>query len=120
MALQPFTRTLIPRSPETSSFNVSPPNYIRLKLIFGSAGANAKKCLRADNVNGAPVQITDCTGGDDQEWKFGPNGAISLYNGAKCLDVTNGANTNGNKLQVWNCAKNYNQEFDYTNYGDNQ
>ena len=71
-------------------------------------------------MNGAPVQITDCTGGDDQEWKFGPNGAISLYNGAKCLDVTNGANTNGNKLQVWNCAKNYNQEFDYTNYGDNQ
>lgn len=90
-------------------------------LISITAGANAKKCLRADNSNGAPVVLADCTGGDDQEWKFGPNGAISLYSGAKCLDVTGGTNTNGNKLQVWDCVvKSTNQEFDYTKYGDNQ
>lgn len=50
-------------------------------------GANNAKCLRANNANGAPVQVTPCTGGADQEWKFGPNGAVSLYNGTMCLDV---------------------------------
>jgi len=94
------------------------PSFIGNLLI--QPGANGQKCLRADNTNGAPVQLADCTGGDDQEWKFGPNGAISLYNGAKCLDVTNGVTTNGNKLQVWDCfSGNTNQEFDYTQYGDN-
>jgi len=83
-------------------------------------GANAKKCLRADNSNGAAVVLADCTGGSDQQWKFSSSGAISLYNGGKCLDVTNGANTNGNKLQVWDCSSgNANQQFDYTKFGDN-
>jgi len=83
-------------------------------------GANQKKCLRADNTNGAPVEVTTCTGASDQKWKFGPNGAISLYGATKCMDVTGGVNKNGNKLQVWDCSSgNKNQQFDYTNYGDN-
>ena len=64
--------------------------------------------------------MADCTGGSDQEWTF-TNGAVTLYNGAKCLDVTNGNNFNGNKLQVWDCGSgNPNQNFYYTGYGDNQ
>ncbi|KAF7975238.1 hypothetical protein HWV62_10206 [Athelia sp. TMB] len=83
-------------------------------------GANNAKCLRADNTNGAPVEVTDCTGGTDQEWKFGPNGAIALYNGTMCMDVTGGVNTDGTKIQVWACGtKNSNQEWNYTKYGDN-
>jgi hypothetical protein len=82
-------------------------------------GNSASKCLRADNSNGAKVVVADCTGGSDQEWTF-KNGAVTLYNGAKCLDVTNGNNVNGVKLQVWSCTPgNANQQFYYTGYGDN-
>src|ERR1700691_4664396 len=51
-------------------------------------GANTGKCLRASNYDGAPVEVTTCTGGSDQEWKFDPEGAISLYNHTKCMDVS--------------------------------
>lgn len=62
-------------------------------ISLETAGANAKKCLRADNRNGAPVLLADCTGGSDQLWQFSAStGTISLYNGGKCLDVTNGVN----------------------------
>jgi hypothetical protein len=50
-------------------------------------GANTGKCLRASNYDGAPVEVTTCTGGSDQEWKFDPEGAISLYNHTKRMDV---------------------------------
>ncbi|KZP17192.1 carbohydrate-binding module family 13 protein [Athelia psychrophila] len=83
-------------------------------------GANNAKCLRADNTNGAPVTVTDCTGGSDQEWKFGPNGNVALYGGKMCLDVTGGVDADGTKLQVWACGtKNKNQQWNYTKYGDN-
>ncbi|KIM76660.1 carbohydrate-binding module family 13 protein [Piloderma croceum F 1598] len=83
-------------------------------------GVNTGKCLRADNKNGASVEVTSCTGSSDQEWTFGPKGAVSLYNGAKCLDVTDGKNADGTKLQVWDCGSgNPNQEFSYTKFGDN-
>jgi len=83
-------------------------------------GANTGKCLRASNYNGAPVEVTDCTGTSDQEWAFGPEGAISLYGHTKCMDVTNGKNSDGTKVQVWDCVyKSSNQEFGYTKFGDN-
>jgi len=81
-------------------------------------GNDASKCLRADNKDGAKVVVADCAGGSDQKWTF-TNGQIQLY-GTKCLDVTNGSNVNGVKLQVWTCSSgNANQQFIYTGYGDN-
>jgi hypothetical protein len=83
------------------------------------AGSNAGKCLRADNKNGAKVTIASCTGGSDQEWTF-KNGAVTLYNGAKCLDVVGGKKADGAKLQVWDCsAGSKNQQWVYTPWGDN-
>jgi len=76
------------------------------------AGNDASKCLRADNRNGAPVVLTSCTGGDDQEWTW-KNGAVTLYNGAMCLDVANGNTANGAQIQVANCGG-ANQQFAYT------
>jgi hypothetical protein len=59
-----------------------------------TAGNSAGKCLRADNKNGAPVELVTCTGGNDQEWTW-DGGLVTLYNGAKCLDVVDGSNANG-------------------------
>jgi hypothetical protein len=66
------------------------------------------------------VEVTTCTGGSDQEWKFDPEGAISLYNHTKCMDVADGANKDGTKVQVWDFVyEGSNRGFGYTKYGDN-
>ena len=69
------------------------------------------------NSNGSPVVIGDCTGGDDQLWTF-KNGAVTAYGDTKCLDVTDGVNSNGVKLQIWDCRlSNVTQQWYWT--GDN-
>ena len=49
------------------------------------------------------------------------DGQVQL-NGTKCLDVINGVNADGTKLQIWDCEINtaVNQQFIYTAFGDNQ
>lgn len=86
-----------------------------------TAGSNASKCLRADNANGAHVEISDCTGGSDQQWTW-QNGQITLYSGSKCIDVVDGQNVNGVKLQVWDCnhSGSVNQQFTYAGWGENR
>ncbi|KAJ7621986.1 ricin B lectin domain-containing protein [Mycena polygramma] len=67
-------------------------------------------CLTAtSNADGAAVVIKACGTNATQlnSWVV-PNGAgvsgpIQIF-GDKCLDVTNGANTDGTKLQIWTCA----------------
>lgn len=61
--------------------------------------------------------IGDCSGGDNQLWTF-KNGAVTAYGGTKCLDATDGVNSNGVKLQLWDCWPNsVNQQWWWT--GDN-
>jgi len=84
-----------------------------------SPSANNAKCLTSQNgnVNGSPVVISDCAGGDNQLWTF-KKGAVTAYGGTKCLDVTDGGNSNGVKLQIWDCWPNSaNQQWWWT--GDN-
>jgi len=48
---------------------------------------------------------------------------VTFYNGAKCLDVIDGDDINGVKLQVWDCSPDCideNQEFEYTPWGENR
>lgn len=78
--------------------------------------ANNAKCLQSQNgnVNGSPVVITDCTDSVDQQFTF-QNGALTLYGGTMCLDVTNGANVDGTKLQIWQCySGSTNQQWYWT------
>ncbi|KIL59005.1 carbohydrate-binding module family 13 protein [Amanita muscaria Koide BX008] len=63
---------------------------------------NSGKCMTAaSNNDGALVTIQTCTGGASQTWVF-TNGEVRVF-GNKCLDVTNGGNYDGNKLQIWTC-----------------
>jgi len=123
-------------------FNMSWRSSSELKTLHlrPIAGANTAKCLQAANSNGAPVVLATCTGSASQKWKFGPQGAISLYGGTKCMDMSaiypfkfivvglnpvhhsaSGVNADGTKVQVWDCSStNPNQRFDYTKWGDNQ
>lgn len=60
------------------------------------------------------------SGGSDQLWTW-KNGAVTIYNGAKCLDVVGGDESNGAGLQIYDCAEGSpNQQFQYTPWGENQ
>ena len=89
------------------------PNY--LSPVELQPGINAGKCLTAEhNSNGARVFIQPCAGSENQQWTF-EGGSVNLFNDTKCLDVTDGVNVDGTKLQIWDCfAGNTNQQFYYT------
>jgi len=75
----------------------------------------------ASNSNGAAVTLQKCTGAASQTWSFsagapfdevsGGIGTIKVF-GDKCLDVTNGNNNPGTKMQIWTCGTgNKNQQW---------
>ena len=71
-------------------------------------------CLTAaDNADGAKVVIRKCAGTANQKWVF-QNGGVVVHNN-KCLDVVEGVNQDGTKLQVWSCGTNpnANQRFNF-------
>lgn len=72
----------------------------------------------ATNTNGAAVTLQPCVIGlDSQTWTFtagspsvegtngaGGTGSISVF-GNMCLDVTNGVNESGTRLQIYDCTE---------------
>lgn len=77
------------------------------------------KCLTAaSNTDGAQVTLQTCTGAASQKWVF--NGGTVRVFGGKCLDVSDGLNVDGTKLQIWGCGpdNNANQKW-YYNKWDN-
>ena len=65
------------------------------------------------NYNGSPVVMGECAFGHDNRWTF-QDGTITMYNGTKCLDVTDGEDSNGVKVQIWDCVPgNVNQQWSY-------
>ncbi|KAK7038571.1 hypothetical protein R3P38DRAFT_547780 [Favolaschia claudopus] len=66
-------------------------------------------CLTAsNNADGAPVVIEMCSAPTPGNSWVVPNGnnaagALKIF-GNKCLDVTDGINTDGTRLQIWICA----------------
>ena len=89
------------------------PNYLSPVLL--EPGLNGGKCLAAaSNSNGAAVTIQTCSPADPQQWTF-DGGSVKLFGNTKCLDVKDGVNADGTKLQIWDCtANNPNQQFYYT------
>lgn len=89
-------------------------------------------CLQAQgNYDGAPVVIATCGdfNGDEKSWTVvkggapegandaGPVTQIKVF-GNKCLDVTDGNDSNGTKLQIWSCYDgNPNQLWQYNSGG---
>ncbi|KAJ7915240.1 ricin B lectin domain-containing protein [Mycena leptocephala] len=77
-------------------------------------------CLTASsNADGAPVIVQDCPVGaapsTSNTWVaaagVGKPGALKIF-GDKCLDVKDGVNADGTKLQIWTCAAgNTNQQW---------
>jgi hypothetical protein len=77
--------------------------------------AAGSPCIQAQgNYDGAPVVIGDCgtfnsanvtwtvVNGGATVPRYGPYTQIKIF-GDKCLDVTEGGDWDGNKLQIWTC-----------------
>ncbi|RXW13087.1 hypothetical protein EST38_g12765 [Candolleomyces aberdarensis] len=77
---------------------------------------NNQKCLTASaNSDGAAVILQTCSGSANQKWTF-TGGTMRAF-GNKCLDVKEGVNQDGTKLQVWTCsANNANQQWYYSKW----
>jgi len=91
------------------------PEYLGELMLRPSINDN--KCLTAvSNTNGAQVVLQTCTGAAGQKWTF-TGGTVRTF-GGMCLDVPEGLNQNGVKLQVWGCgpANNANQKWDYNKW----
>lgn len=84
------------------------------KVIYPNG--NTSKCLSAaSNSNGAAVAIQDCVKTNtpaSQLWTV-QGGTFRIF-GDKCLDDTNGVKTNGQKMQIYTCAGNKNQQWSQT------
>ncbi|KAL0066350.1 hypothetical protein AAF712_006609 [Marasmius tenuissimus] len=73
----------------------------------GFQAAGRRGCITAQNSAGAAAVVQDCNGSNEQNWVYsvGSSAAQQLkVNGDKCLDVQNGRNADGTKLQVWTCT----------------
>ncbi|KAF6756835.1 macrofage activating glycoprotein [Ephemerocybe angulata] len=77
---------------------------------------NDAKCLTVQsNSDGAVVVLQTCTGSANQKWTF-TGGNVRAF-GNKCLDVKDGVNQDGSRLQVWTCAsENTNQKWNYNKW----
>ncbi|KAF8196329.1 ricin B lectin domain-containing protein [Mycena galopus ATCC 62051] len=85
------------------------------------SNAGIQGCIAvADNADGEPLIIHNCNTENlaNQDWDLsfftrqnaGPQ-QIKVF-GDKCIDVTDGANADGTKLQIWTCAEgNTNQQW---------
>lgn len=100
-------------------------------LIFFLPVATGNCWTAASNTDGAAVTLQKCNGLGNaaQSWTFsagapdgegaGTVGTITIF-GNKCLDVTNGVNQSGTKLQIFGCSTaNKNQQWQLIDQGDN-
>jgi hypothetical protein len=88
------------------------------RLVYApSLESNNPKCvdlMANDLTNGQPLQIWDCAKTPQQMWAFDAKASIIYLlvgpkdggkkNGAKCVDLRNGATRNATAVQVWDCA----------------
>jgi len=90
----------------------------RFLVSLPTNGLLIGKCLTvAGNYDGARVTLNTCTGAANQKWVFPGDNTVRVY-GGKCLDVIDGVNQDGTKLQVWGCGPNpnANKKFSYNKW----
>lgn len=82
-------------------------------LGYGSASTQNNMCIDVKNSqlkSGAAVQLWQCMGGQNQQWRV--EGPLFQTNNNMCLDLPNGWAYDGAPLQVWECdGSNKNQHW---------
>jgi hypothetical protein len=57
------------------------------------------------------VEIWDCNGGTNQQWRLNSDGTITGVQSGLCLDVTGARTANGTLVQLWTCSGGSNQKW---------
>ncbi|KAF5338247.1 hypothetical protein D9758_012833 [Tetrapyrgos nigripes] len=85
----------------------------RSQVLLYSAKASGKCLTPSSNADNAAVTIGSCNANAaSQQWTIS-NGNLKVF--GKCLDVTNGQDVNGVKMQIYTCYQgNTNQQFRYS------
>ncbi|KAJ6464922.1 ricin B lectin domain-containing protein [Mycena sanguinolenta] len=83
-------------------------------------GLSTAKCLAAISLaNGAAVAVEDCGNATSLNSWTVDGSRFSLNDAAFCLDVIDGVDADGTKLQVWECTPgDTNQNFAFTDVRD--
>ncbi|KAH8831476.1 ricin B lectin domain-containing protein [Flagelloscypha sp. PMI_526] len=95
----------IPNAADAGSFYIEVPH----------SGDGLGNCITSTNTNdGSKVIVSGCDGRHgfpNQKWVFDGD-HLKQVDSELCLDVTDGKNEDGTKLQAWTCfAENTNQQF---------
>ncbi|WP_405009206.1 RICIN domain-containing protein [Kitasatospora sp. NBC_01539] len=64
--------------------------------------------------NGAPVNLWECTGGENQQWDFVTHDGyyqIKNVNSGKCLEVRDWSTVWGAQIDQWDCTGGANQDW---------
>ncbi len=80
------------------------------------------RCLDADTgtigTNGTKVQLWDCWGGQNQQWKMNGDGTVVNLQSGRCLDADTGTiGANGARMQLWDCWGGKNQKWAFNPNG---
>jgi hypothetical protein len=68
-------------------------------------GLGSGRCLdvqKSGTADGTPVQLWDCSGLGNQQWRLTGGALVSPQSG-KCLDVAGGGTANGTQVRLWTC-----------------
>ncbi|MCX4673209.1 RICIN domain-containing protein [Streptomyces sp. NBC_01381] len=78
-------------------------------------GLGGKVVDGSRNVSGDPAIVYGPTGGANQAWVLGKDGALHLMGQGLCLDVKDGAHANGTPAIMWTCNGGTNQQWRHEN-----
>ena len=102
----------------------APPAVIAPAPIVSALGTTVCVDVRggtnAAPAQGAPLQVWQCHGGTNQKFVLQPSGAITAYDGQRCLDVRGAKANDGDAVVAWPCHGGTNQKWTYTAAGQLQ
>ncbi|MFJ2230015.1 MULTISPECIES: ricin-type beta-trefoil lectin domain protein [Streptomyces] len=78
-------------------------------------GLGGKVVDGSRNVSGDPAILYGPTGGANQAWTLGGDGALHLADNGLCLDLKDGGTANGTPVILWDCSGGANQQWRYEN-----
>ena len=93
--------------------------------IVGNPSGLCLALTGARTDNGAPAQLSTCSGASGQRWAFPispettpANALVVQVDSQKCLDVPGASTQNGARPALWDCSGSVNQRWTYTAAGE--
>jgi hypothetical protein len=97
-------------APDLDAIDVAAiPGAAGTELVGGQSG----RCVDINGnsfADGTQAQLRDCTGGQNQTWRYTAGKQLIVY-GHACLDAYDNGTSNGTKVVMWTCNGGTNQQW---------